>query len=229
MSRRRKLEKFADILNYPNVYEYSEIGEHLLQANKFDQVDLRGKWRSEVFKNDNPICLELACGRGEYTLGLAERYADKNFIGVDIKGARIWQGATKAIEKDMSNVAFLRIRIEQIELYFEPGEIDEIWITFPDPFAAKENRRTTCPRFLDRYYRIVKSEGKIHLKTDDDDFFKYSLESVRGNKNYDVLYENDNIYGQVLYNQDLDIKTYYELDHLAKGKTIKYLLFAKIG
>lgn len=229
MSRRRKLEKFADILNYPNVYEYSEIGEHLLQANKFDQVDLRGKWRSEVFKNDNPICLELACGRGEYTLGLAERYAEKNFIGVDIKGARIWQGATKAIEKDMSNVAFLRIRIEQIELYFEPGEIDEIWITFPDPFAAKENRRTTCPRFLDRYYRIVKSEGKIHLKTDDDDFFKYSLESVRGNKNYDVLYENDNIYGQVLYNQDLDIKTYYELDHLAKGKTIKYLLFAKIG
>ncbi len=229
MSRRRKLEKFADILNYPNVYEYSEIGKHLLQANKFDQVDLRGKWRSEVFKNDNPICLELACGRGEYTLGLAERYADKNFLGVDIKGARIWQGATKAIEKDMSNVAFLRIRIEQIELYFEPGEIDEIWITFPDPFAAKENRRTTCPRFLDRYYRIVKSEGKIHLKTDDDDFFKYSLESVRGNKNYDVLYENDNIYGQVLYNQDLDIKTYYELDHLAKGKTIKYLLFAKIG
>ena len=229
MSRRRKLEKFADILNYDHVYEYSEIGKSILKANKYDHIDLRGRWRSEVFGNDNPLCVELACGRGEYTLGLAERYPDKNFIGVDIKGARIWQGATKSKERGMSNVAFLRIRIEQIELYFEKGEIDEIWITFPDPFPAKENRRTTCDAFLHRYHQIVKSGGKLNLKTDDDDFFKYSVDTVAKNKNYEIIYKNNNIYGQELYNQDLDIKTYYELEHLSKGKTIKYLLFTKIG
>ena len=229
MSRRRKLEKFADILNYPNVYEYSEIGKHMLKANKYDEVDLRGLWRNVVFANDNPICLELACGRGEYTIGLAQKYPDKNFIGVDIKGARIWQGATKALEDGLSNVAFLRIRIEQIELYFGEEEVDEIWITFPDPFPAKENRRTTSSNFLNRYYQIVKNKGEINLKTDDAEFFKYSLQSVRGNKKYEIIYECDNIYGQDLYTQDLAIKTYYELDHLSKGKTIKYLLFAKIG
>ena len=201
----------------------------MLRANAFDHVDLRGKWRSDVFGNDHPICLELACGRGEYTIALAKRYPNMNFIGVDIKGARIWQGATKALEHKMENVAFLRIRIEQIELYFEPQEIDEIWITFPDPFAAKENRRTTCPQFLDKYYRIVKNEGKIHLKTDDEDFFKYSVSCVQENKKYQIIYKNDNIYGQTLFNQDLDIKTYYEEEHLSKGKTIKYLLFDKKG
>ena len=126
-------------------------------------------------------------------------------------------------------MAFLRIRIEQIELYFEKGEIDEIWITFPDPFPAKENRRTTCDAFLHRYHQIVKKDGKLNLKTDDDDFFKYSVDTIAKNKNYEITYKNNNIYGQELYTQDLDIKTYYEREHLSKGKTIKYLLFAKIG
>lgn len=227
MSRRRKLEKFADILSYPNVFELVEIGSPMLRANAFSEVDLRGKWSKEVFNNNNPICLELACGRGEYTLALAEKYPDINFIGVDIKGARIWQGATKAIQEKRHNVAFLRIRIEQIEVYFDEGEIDEIWITFPDPFEAKENRRTTSPLFLEKYRQIVKSKGKINLKTDDLPFFIYSVETVKENKNFEILYKNENIYGGELYNPDLETKTYYEKQHLSNNKTIKYLLFSK--
>ncbi len=227
MSRRRKLEKFADILSFPNVFEITEIGSPILRASAFENVELKGKWASKVFDNNNPICLELACGRGEYTLALAKKYPNTNFIGVDIKGARIWQGASKAIHQQLSNVAFLRIRIEQIDVYFDKNEIDDIWITFPDPFEAKENRRTTSPLFLDKYYQIVKPLGKINLKTDDTPFYEYSVESVNVHENFDILYQNDNIYGQTLYNPDLEIKTYYEIQHLSNNKTIKYLLFSK--
>jgi tRNA (guanine-N7-)-methyltransferase len=226
MSRRRKLEKFAELLNFDNVYELTE-NHNQVRINAYESIDIKGHWRQKAFGNDHPICLELACGRGEYTLALARRYPDINFIGIDIKGARIWQGAKIAIEEGLSNVAFLRIRIEQILHYFDEGEVDEIWITFPDPFEGKENRRMTSKNFLDKYVAIVKSFGKIHLKTDDPPLYDYSCESVLNHKYFDLVYQNDDIYRGPLFTQDLEFKTYYETQHLAANKNIKYLLFAK--
>ena len=150
MSRRNKLQKFAELLTFPNVYEnFDPENPQLIGLNGMP-VDRKGKWKKEHFKNDFPITLELACGRGEYSLGLGRMYPERNFIGVDIKGARIWKGARIALEENLTNVAFLRTRIEQIALFFDPEEIDEIWITFPDPFLrkSKANRRLTSCRFL---------------------------------------------------------------------------------
>ena len=156
MSKKNKLKKFADLLVYPNVYENYDPKYPRLLKNKDEEVDLKGKWASDHFHNAQPIILELACGRGEYTEALAEAYPDYNFIGVDIKGARIWQGATSALEKGLSNAGFLRTRIEQIALFFDACEIDGIWITFPDPFLreSKENKRLTSTRFLDLYKKF---------------------------------------------------------------------------
>lgn len=230
MSRRRKLEKFADLLTFPNVFELSDIGSTHVKVDGYNTVEIAGRWKDLAFDSSpNPICLELACGRGEYTLALARKYPDINFIGIDVKGARIWKGASIALEEGLKNVAFLRIRIEQITDYFAADEVDEMWITFPDPFHAKENRRTTCPAFLDRYVKILKSQGKINLKTDDPDFYEYSLESVGGHQNFEIIYQNDDIYRGELYNSDLEHKTYYEVRHLADNRTIKYLLFVKNG
>lgn len=226
MSRRRKLEKFTELLNFENVYEMTE-DHSKVRVNAHETMVIKGHWRTKAFGNDRPICLELACGRGEYTLALARRYPDINFIGIDIKGARIWQGAKIALEENLKNVAFLRIRVEQILQYFEKGEVDEIWITFPDPFEGKENRRMTSPRFLDRFDSIVKSFGKVQLKTDDLDLYEYSCQAVSNHKNFDIIYQNEDIYRSDLYTQDLEFKTYYEIQHLAANKKIKYLLFAK--
>lgn len=226
MSRRRKLEKFAELLEFDNVYELTE-NHNQVKINAYESIDIKGKWRQKAFNNDHPICLELACGRGEYSLALARRYPEKNFIGIDIKGARIWQGAKIAKENALTNVAFLRIRIEQILHYFEKGEVDEIWITFPDPFEGKENRRMTSANFLDKYFLIVKSFGKIHLKTDDQALYDYSCQSVLNHKYFDLLYQNDDIYRGPLITQDLEFKTYYESQHLSDNKKIKYLLFGK--
>lgn len=227
MSRRRKLEKFAEILSFDNVYEMSEMGSSKVKVNAYDTIDIKGQWSEKAFGNQNPICLELACGRGEYTLALARKYPDINFIGIDVKGARIWQGANIATKEGLKNVAFFRIRIENITAYFDQGEVDEMWITFPDPFYGKENRRMTCPLFLDRFNQIVKSKGKINLKTDDTEFYEYSCQMVNENENFEIIYQNNNIYGESLYNQDLEFKTYYEIQHLADNRTIKYLLFGK--
>ncbi len=229
MSRRRKLEKFAEILAFDHVYEMSEPGRPEVKLNAFETKDLRGKWREEAFGNDHPICLELACGRGEYAVALARKNPNTNYIGVDIKGARIWQGAKIAKEEGLTNVAFLRIRIEQLALYFAPGEIDEIWITFPDPFPAKENRRMTAPDFLSKYYQLLNNHGQIHLKHDNLDFYDYSVETVEKDKNFKIIYKNEDIYRDELFNPDLSIKTYYEIKHLVDNRTIKYLLFVKNG
>ncbi len=226
MSRRRKLEKFGAILSYPNVYEMTEPRTSLLRKNVNEVEDLRGKW-SSVFPSKQPLCLELACGRGEYTVALARRNPHINYIGVDIKGARIFQGATIAIDEDLSNVAFLRVRIEHIDNYFSPDEVDEIWITFPDPFPAKENRRVTSPRFLEGYHKILKSEGVINFKTDDDELFEYSLEMINNSELFRLEYSNENIYAAPLYIAALEIKTYYEKMHLKAKKTIKYLQLVK--
>ena len=225
MSKRNKLKKFAEILSYPNVYENFDPKQPALQGENGMPISLKGKWREQHFKNEAPIVLELACGKGEYTLGLAERYPEKNFIGVDVKGARIWKGASEALEKNMENVAFLRTRIEQITYFFEENEVDEIWITFPDPFLkkGKENRRLTAAKFIDLYRTILKPNHLLHLKTDDETLYEFSLESLKEHPAVSIVFSDDDIYAKPLVFSELEIKTYYEKMHLAEQKKIKYI------
>jgi len=228
MSRRRKLEKFAALLEYPHVFEMTEPGSSLVKKSLTEEIDLRGKWKDFAFDKQFPLCVELACGRGEYSVGLARLYPQRSHLGIDIKGARIYQGATIALEEKLENVAFLRIKIEQIEAYFAPGEIDEIWITFPDPFAAKPNRRLTCPRFLDRYYDLLASGAYVHLKTDDTDLYEYSVEVAQEHTKFDIIEQCENISERRKSDPELNLTTYYEKKHLSNNKTIKYLLLKKI-
>ena len=227
MSRRNKLFKFAEILTYPNVFENPDFhNPHLLGLNG-EPVEMKGKWDEAFFRNGNPIILELACGRGEYSFALGKSFPNKNFIGVDIKGARIYQGATKVLDAALTNVAFLRTKIELIDHFFEAGEISEIWITFPDPFLrdSKANKRLTSPRFLKLYKHILKPDGLIHLKTDDPKLYDFTLEVLNEDSTIEVLYNDDDIYSKPLPEEALEIKTYYEIKHLAIGRTIKYVKF----
>ena len=227
MSKRNKLQKFAELLSFPNVFENFDPKVPGLAGENGIPVEMKGKWAESYFKNDHPITLELACGRGEYTLGLAQRYPKRNFIGVDIKGARIWKGASIALEKQLPNVAFLRTRIEQIALFFEPGEIAEIWITFPDPFLrkSKANRRLTSARFLKEYRKILPPAGIVHLKTDEPRLYEFTLEVLAEDPNVVLRYHNEDIYAQELVIPELELKTYYEKMHLEAGKKIKYVQF----
>lgn len=227
MSRKNKLQKFAELLTFPNVYENFDTKHPQLIGLNGVPVDLKGKWKPDHFKNNHPITLELACGRGEYSLGLARRFPDRNFIGVDIKGARIWKGARIALEEKLHNVAFLRTRIEQVSLFFEAEEIDEIWITFPDPFLrkSKANRRLTAPVFLKEYRKVLKKGGLTHLKTDEPNLFEFTLDILQKDPQIEILYQDDDIYAKPLPFPELALKTYYEKMHLADGKTIKYVRF----
>ncbi len=227
MSRRNKLQKFAEVFNFPNVYQSFDLDKTELLGPNREVFELKGNWHKTHFKNENPITLELACGRGEYTNLLASMYPERNFIGVDIKGARIWLGAKNAIEQKLTNAAYLRTKIERINYYFEKGEVDEIWITFPDPFLkkGKSNRRLTARRFLESYREILKPGGIVHLKTDNDVLFEFSEESVKDYEHAEILYSNWDIYSKPLIFKELEGKTYYENMHLAKGITIKYLRF----
>lgn len=231
MSKRNKLQKFAELLTFPNVYENFNPTAPQLHGLNGVPVDLKGQWREKHFGNDNPIVLELACGRGEYTLDMARSSPNRNFIGVDVKGARIWKGAGIALEEELDNVAFLRTRIEQIGLFFEPEEISEIWITFPDPFLSKSkaNRRLTAPRFLKSYQEILRKDGLIHLKTDEPQLYEFTLEVLAEYPKAKVLYQDDDIYAKSLPMPELEIKTYYERMHLEQGKTIKYIRFKLEG
>ena len=225
MSRRNKLKKFNDLLSFHNVYENYDPTNPKLLANERDIVDLKGKWCLDHFKNNKPLVLELACGRGEYTLALANANPGINYIGLDIKGARIWQGATIAIDNKLNNVAFLRTRIEQIDLFFGESEVDEIWITFPDPFLkkGKSNRRLTSTPFLKKYKHIVKNGGIINLKTDDPTLYEFSQETFAEYPNIEVLYDRNDIYSQSLDYPELIYKTYYENKHLEDNRKIKYI------
>ncbi len=227
MSKRNKLQKFAELLALPNVYENFDPKQPVLLGQNGETRDLKGKWSHDHFQNNHPITLELACGKGDYTLGLARRFPNRNFIGVDIKGSRIWKGATTAFDEKLSNVAFLRTRIEQIAYFFAENEIDEIWITFPDPFLkkSKTNRRLTAPRFLDEYRKILKENGVVHLKTDEVRLYDFSLEVLTEYPHAVLLEQNKNIYAGTLTLPELEIKTFYEKMHLADGRTIKYLSF----
>jgi tRNA (guanine-N7-)-methyltransferase len=225
MSKRNKLQKFAELLSFPNVYENFDAKAPQLTGANGEEVDLKGKWNELHFQNDQPITLELACGGGEYTLGLGRMYPERNFIGVDIKGARIWKGARVALAEQLDNVAFLRTRIEQIAYFFAPGEVDEIWITFPDPFLrkSKANRRLTSARFLETFRKILKPGGLIHLKTDEPNLYEFTLEVLSKSTTYELLYHDDDIYSKPLPMPELEIKTYYEGMHLEAGKRIKYV------
>ena len=231
MSKRNKLQKFAELLTFPNVYENFNPMEPQLYGINGEPVSMKGEWASKHFGNDNPITLELACGRGEYTIGLARQNPHRNFIGLDVKGARIWKGARIALEKGLKNAAFLRIRIEQVANFFEPGEVSEIWITFPDPFLrkSKANRRLTAPRFLDAYKKVLRPGGLIHLKTDEPNLYEFTLEVLAEYPGAGILYQEEDIYSKPLPVPELELKTYYERMHLEEGKAIKYVRFRLEG
>lgn len=227
MGRKNKLQKFADVLSFPNVYECYQVQEPQLVGVNMTPVDLKGRWAVQHFGNANPITLELACGGGEYTVGLGRMYPERNFIGVDIKGNRLWKGAKLAIDEGLANVAFVRTRIEVIDAFFAPDEIDEIWITFPDPFPrpSKENRRLTSPFFHQKYRQILRSGGNVHLKHDDPDFYQFTLDTVAADQHCALDCANADIYAGTLPMNELSLKTLYESMHLANGKTIKYVRY----
>lgn len=227
MASRNKLQKFAENLSFHNVFENFDPKNQTLLGLNGIETDISSGWNNFYFKNLNPLILELACGRGEYCLALANNNPETNYIGVDVKGARIWKGAKQAIDSGLANIAFLRTRIENIGSFFKENEIDEIWITFPDPFLknSKSNRRLTSPAFLDRYRNILKNKGIVHLKTDSQELFEYTLEILKGIDFVTILYYNENIYSDKLEFQELEIKTYYEKMHLEDNRKIKYIRF----
>ena len=224
-----KLERFADIVTFPNVFQHAQTSEHV------DDFNYKGLWGKEIFKNDNPIVLELGCGKGEYTVGLARKFPNKNFIGSDLKGNRIWVGAKAALDEKLPNVAFLRTRIENIHHAFSAGEISEIWITFPDPQPQKTRtrKRLTNERFLVKYKQIIKPNGTIQLKTDNEPFFDYTLETIQELKATVHCYTN-NLYGSASKSLHLEkiptetreIKTFYEKLFSDKGFDICYVAFS---
>ncbi|MDH8700795.1 tRNA (guanine-N7-)-methyltransferase [Dysgonomonadaceae bacterium PH5-43] len=215
---KNKLQKFDDMSSYPHVFQYPFA---VLQEKGFE---MKGKWNELFFKNNNPIVLELGCGKGEYTVGLAKLFPDKNFIGVDIKGARMWTGAKQALEENINNVAFLRTHIELIDKFFEANEVAEIWITFPDPQMSKVNKRMTSTRFIKMYRKILNNEGIIHLKTDSNFMFTYTKEMIKSN-NLPVVMQTDNLYESGLVDPILSIQTFYEQQWLDRGLNIKYIKF----
>jgi tRNA (guanine-N7-)-methyltransferase len=221
-----KTFKLRSIDTFPNVYQNPHFTKLHLLNFEGEELDLKGKWRQEVFKNHNPIVLELACGKGNYTLALAAKYPDRNFIGVDSKGARLFNGAKAAMEQKLDNVAFLRLRIEIITNFFSEGEADEIWITFPDPFPKLRDakRRLTARSFLERYRQIAKPGAIVHFKTDDLPLFQFSRKSIE-DFGLKILYYREVIYAAPLDVEELSIKTYYEKSHLSEGRTINYLSF----
>ena len=216
---KNKLAKFADMEEFPHVFQVSTHA--LIECGNFE---MKGKWNELFFKNDHPIVLELGCGKGEYTVGLGQLYPDKNFIGVDIKGARLWTGAKDSFEKSMKNVAFLRTNIEMIHHFFAENEVSEIWLTFPDPQMKKVTKRLTATNFMKSYQQFLKPNGIIHLKTDSNFMFTYTCEMVKANE-YPVVFSNDNLYDSDLQDPILGIKTFYEQQWLDRGMTIKYIQF----
>lgn len=217
---KNKTAKFAELNELPNVYQYT-YGS-LKSGEVFPH---KGRWHMDVFRSTNPIVLELGCGRGEYTVGLGEKYPEKNFVGIDIKGNRMWAGAKEAHAKHLENVAFLRTEIELLDLFFETGEVDEIWITFPDPQMKKVRKRLTSIGFLRLYHRVMKDGGLVHLKTDSPFLYAYTKAVITHN-DLPLLRDVSDVHGGDGEDGPLrEIRTYYENQWIARGLTIKYLAF----
>lgn len=204
-----------------------ESQPNVVEPTKEFYHSIKGNWNKDFFKNDNPITVELACGRGEYTIGLAKLFPDRNYIGVDIKGERIWKGSTTATENNLTNAAFLRTMILLVENFFAEGEISEIWITFPDPRPRVRDikRRLTSARFLSIYKRLLKPGGYVRLKTDNTGFYEFTLEELSQRDDIVDLTFTDDVYNSELRPECFDIKTKYEQMFAAKGERIKYLRF----
>lgn len=209
-----KLRRFAEIAEFKNVIELE------------DGKVLKGQWAGQHFKNKNPIVLELGCGKGEYTVSLGRLFPDINFIGLDYKGNRIWRGAKTALEEGIENVAFLRIQIENLLDYFNENEISNIWITFPDPQPqiSREKKRLTSPRFLQMYRSILRKNGAVHLKTDSDSLYLYTLQKVN-EPGFELQIDTSDLYNSEFADEVLSIKTYYEKKYLATNKNINYIKF----
>ncbi|MDE0560820.1 tRNA (guanosine(46)-N7)-methyltransferase TrmB [Algoriphagus sp. NF] len=218
---RKKLVRFKANEENPNV----------VQEGKPIFEEIKGQWRARQFQNQNPLVVELACGRGEFTVGLARVFPHQNFIGVDIKGSRIWKGSSTASEEGLENVAFLRTQIQLLDKFFDQGEIDELWITFPDPFPrdGDEKRRLTSDRFLDMYKPLLKSGGTVHFKTDNTGLFDFSLNLVQSRKDIEVLGHTHDFYQSEWKDDHFGIQTRYEKMFSEKGEKIKYLKFRFIG
>jgi tRNA (guanine-N7-)-methyltransferase len=216
---KRKLERFAENKTFP----------HFFQPYYYELVEgfpLQGKWNSSFFENENPIVLELGCGKGEFTVGLAERFPEKNFIGMDVKGARMWRGAKTTFDQGMKNVAFVRSKIQNINYVFDAREVDEFWITFPDPQPNKPRvrKRLTAPPFLDRYRKIAAPGAIVHLKTDNAMFFEYTLEVIQ-EQGLELLFHTFDVDKNAGNELVLSIRTFYEEMFRAEGVPIKYLKF----
>jgi len=210
--RKNKLEKWSELSTFPNVFQ--------LDKSK------RGKWNEEGFKNKNSITLELACGGGEYTVALAQKFPDRNFIGIDKKGARIYKGAKQALQLNLLNALFLRGQIDHLPEYFSENEIKEIWITFPDPYlsSTKSKKRLTSSKFISLYKQVLIQGGLVHLKTDSNFLYRFTLEELAELK-VTTEFKTDNLYAGELPGEMPDVKSFYEKMHLSEGKTIKYICF----
>ncbi len=209
---RKKLKRLGELSTLDNVFE--------------DPPDWRGRWSRECFGNNNPITLELACGKGEYTLALAQKFPHRNFIGIDRKGERIWKGARMALDQNLKNMVFLRTDVENISDMFGENEISEIWITFPDPYPkqGKALKRLTSPRFLNIYRKVLEFSGIIHLKTDDGDLFNYTLKALNA-EDCNIYKSTRDLHAEPISDEILALKTTYEKRHMEAGRTIKYLRF----
>jgi len=221
LGRISKIKRFDDMRDFSHVFEPD--GNALLLSD----YEMKGHWGSEFFGNDKPLVLELGCGRGEYTVQLAKKFPEFNFIGVDIKGARMWKGAQESLRLKLGNVAFLRCRIEFLFRMFAPDEITEIWITFPDPQARKPRKRLTSSRFINMYLGMLKPGGRIHLKTDSMILYEYTLSLLKWNGLVPDRYTAD-LYGSDLADEVLSIRTHYEAGFLQAGKPITYLSFVPV-
>jgi len=211
------------------LYRFSVIAEraNVVEPGKELFTRIRGRWNDSYFTNPQPMTVELACGRGEYSVALAARFPERNYVGVDVKGDRIWKGSTLAVEQGLANIGFLRANILNIESFFAPHEVDEIWLTFPDPRPRKRDikRRLTSPRFLDMYKRILRPGGYFRLKTDNTGLFDYTKEVLSERKDIANLAITDDVYGSDLREECFDIRTRFEEMFASKGEKIKYLRF----
>ncbi|MBQ9077257.1 MAG: tRNA (guanosine(46)-N7)-methyltransferase TrmB [Muribaculaceae bacterium] len=215
---KNKLKKFKDMETMDCVFQYP------FSVLKESGFPLRGQWGKEYFRNDNPIVLELGCGKGEYAVGLARKFPDKNFIGIDIKGARMWTGARQAETAKLKNVAFLRTNIELLPHFFAEDEVAEIWITFPDPQMKKERKRLTSTRFLELYRQVMVAGGIVHLKTDSPFLYTYTHLLAEHNR-LETIVDTDDLYHSDAVSDILGIRTFYEQQWLDRGLTIKYISF----